>query len=114
MELVPPERRTLDEFRRWSRRMLERCRRLQVGDHVRFVQIPSSADWPSICFPPETLRLYKRLIARRRPSRVIAMDECGLPWIAYRFRGSDGRMERHSLAIDDESWVRARRRAPRR
>ena len=111
--LVTPDDRTLAEFGRWTRRMLKRCRQLRIGDEVRFVQMPSDAEWPEVRFAPETKRLYKRLIARRRPSRIAEFDEWRIPWIHYRFRGRNGRWEYHSLAVNDDSWVRVKKRTSR-
>jgi hypothetical protein len=54
---------------------------------------------------PETLRLYKKLIARGRASRVFQIDEYGLPWIHCRFRRKRGDWECHWLAINDDSWI---------
>lgn len=54
--VVAPGNRFLTEFRRWNRRMINRCRRLKIGDEVRFLQMPSSAGWPDILLPQETRR----------------------------------------------------------
>ena len=85
-------------------------RSLRVGDLVRFVRMPSGVNAPGYTFHASTRRLYKRLIARRRRARVFRVDAWGLPWIRARFKRKDGRWEHHSLAINDDSWVRVRRR----
>jgi len=85
-------------------------RTLRVGDTVRIVRMPSGVDVPGYTFHADTRRLYKRLIARRRPVRVYKVDERSLPWIRCQFRRKNGRWEYHWLAINDDSWVRVRKR----
>ena len=95
-----------------ARKKKEPWQTLRVGDRVRIVRLPYYADMPDRSFHPETRRLYKRLIARRRSLRVYEVDEeYGLPWIACRFRMANGRWEYHTLAINDDSWVRVDRDA---
>jgi hypothetical protein len=81
-------------------------KQLRVGDRIRIVRMPSDADVPGITFHRDTRRLYKMLIARNRPLRIAWIDENGLPWIQCRFRRKDERLEYHSLAVNDDSWVR--------
>lgn len=83
---------------------------LRVGDRIRFGRMPWDADAPSCTFLPETRRLYKKLIARGRPARVFQIDEYGLPWIRCQFRRRNGAWEYHSLAVNDDSWVRVKAR----
>ncbi|MBN9520545.1 hypothetical protein J0H58_18805 [bacterium] len=85
-------------------------KRLRVGDRIRFVRMPWYTDTPGYTFPPETRRLYKRLIARGRPARVYEIDEYGLPWIRCRFRRRNSVWEHHFLAVNDDSWVRVKGR----
>jgi len=85
-------------------------RDLRVGDRIRIVRMPSDADTPGYSFFPETRRLYQKLIARRRSVRVFRIDEYGLPWIQCRFRRKNGSWEHHTLAVNDDSWVRVRSR----
>lgn len=59
---------------------------LRVGDRVRFVRLPTFQGVLAGGLLPETLRLYKKLIARGRSSRVFWIDEYGLPWIRCQFR----------------------------
>lgn len=84
---------------------------LRLGDRVRIVRMPGDANAPGWTFFPETRQLYTRLIARGRSVRVFRIDKRGLPWIRCRIRRRDGSWEHHSLAINDESWVRIRSRA---
>jgi hypothetical protein len=91
--------------------MNEAWRNLRVGDRIRMVRLPSAWQQPGYQVPRCTRRLYRRLIERRRPVRVYRIDEGGLPWIRCRFRQADGAWEHHFLAVNDDSWVRVRRRA---
>jgi hypothetical protein len=90
--------------------MKEEWRELKVGDRIRIVRMPSGVDAPGYTFHPDTRRLYQRLIDRRRSVRVYKIDEWGLPWIRCEFKMADGRREYHSLAVNDDSWVRVQRR----
>jgi len=91
--------------------MVEPWRELRVGDRVRVVRMPTGVDAPGYTFHRETRRVYQRLIVRRKPSRVFEVDGSGLPWIRCRFRRKNGSWEYHSLAINDDSWVRVTPRA---
>jgi hypothetical protein len=85
-------------------------RDLRVDDRVRIVKLPWYADIPGYIFPDCTRRLYRKLIARGRALRVFEIDEYGFPWVRCRFRMKNGRWEHHWLMIDDDSWVRVKRR----
>ena len=93
-------------------RSTQAWRRLKVGDRVRFVRLPTFQGVPGGGLHPETLRLYKQLIARGRPARVFQIDKDGLPWINCRFRKRGGQWEHHWLAINDDSWVQVKRQKP--
>lgn len=75
-----------------------------MNDRIRFVRVPPNE-------PPETVRLFQKLIARKRSVRVCEIDEFGNPWIACRFRRKNNTWEYHSLAImEGESWVKVRKK----
>jgi hypothetical protein len=78
----------------------ELWRGLRVGDRVRLVEIPAEFLQEGCFVHRETLRVYKRLIARKRALRVFQIDQWKLPWIQCRFRRKDGRWEHHWLAIN--------------
>ena len=84
--------------------------KLKVGDRVCFVRLPTFQGVPGGGLHPDTLRFYKKLIARGYPSRIYEIDEDGLPWIAAKFRRRNGKWEHHWLAINDDSWVLVKRR----
>jgi hypothetical protein len=90
--------------------MVEQWRELRVGDRIRIVRMPTGVDAPGYTSHRDTRRLYQRLIARRRSSRVFEIDDWGLPWIRCRFCRKHGIWEYHSLAINDDSWVRVKPR----
>ena len=92
--------------------MDEDWRKLRVGDRIRIVRMPSVAALDGYVFPRMTRRLYRLLIARKRPLRVYKIDEpWRLPWIKCKFRTKKGRWEYHCLAVNDDSWVRVKSRA---
>src|SRR5262245_8078056 len=85
-------------------------RNLRVGDSVRLVHLPREYE-PAHTLHPDTRQLYKRLLARRRSVRVHKIDELGLPWIACRFKRSNGQWEYHYLLIGTESgWAKVKPR----
>ena len=85
--------------------MKELWRKLRVGDKVRITEIPPEFLHRGYTICTETMRVYKRLVARRRPVRVAFIDEWGSPWIKCRFRLKDGRWERHNLSINHSGLV---------
>jgi hypothetical protein len=78
-------------------------KRLRVGLWGRVVRMPSGVDAPGYLFPRDTRRLYERLI-RRGTAQRITRWQAGLPWIDCHFRDEDGLY--HTLALNDDSWVR--------
>ncbi len=79
---------------------------LKVGDRIRITAVPG-AGIPGYVIFPETVRVYRKLIARGRPVRIYAIDEYGSPWFACRFRTKAGKWEHHFLAVydGDTNWV---------
>jgi hypothetical protein len=90
--------------------MSDDWRKLRVNDRIRFVHMPTEFSQPGYCVHRDTLRVYRRLIDRGRSVRVFMIDEWALPWVQFRFRRKDGRIEYHSLAINHDGWVRVRTR----
>ena len=85
--------------------MAEDWHKLRVGDRVRFIHMPSEFGQANYQVHADTLRVYRRLIARRRSARVFKVDAWKLPWIRCQFRRKDGRLEYHALAINHDGWV---------
>ncbi len=85
--------------------MIKQWQKLCVGDRVRFVHMPTEFNQRGYLVHSDTRRVYRRLIARRRPVRVFKLDAWKLPWIRCRFRRKDGRWKYHSLAINHNGWV---------
>jgi hypothetical protein len=88
----------------------ELWRQLRVGDRIRIVRMPSEWALDGYVLPPDTRRLYRLLIARKRPLRIYDIDESGLPWVKCQFRTRNGRWEYHYLAVNDDSWLRVKSR----
>lgn len=95
------------------RKNMELWRELQVGDRIRLVEIPKEFLQEGYYIHRDTLRVYKKLLARRRSLRIHEIDEGGLPWVHCRFRRKNGRWEHHFLALNHGGLVRVkpRRRA---
>lgn len=89
---------------------MEMWRELKVGDQVRLVAIPPEFLREGYGIHKETMRLYKKLLARRRPLRVFQICDWGLPWIRCRFQRKNGQWEWHSLAINHGGLVRVKSR----
>ena len=83
---------------------------LKPGDRVRLTEYPSEFLRPGIYMHRDTVRVYKRLVARGRSLRVAWIDEDGHPWIECRFRRKNGKWEYHSLMLNHGGLVRVRKR----
>ncbi len=84
----------------------ELWRTLRVGDKIRLIEIPPEFLQKGYSIDPGTMRVYKKLLARRRPLRIAEIDEYGIPWIRCRFRRKNGPWESHWLAFDHSGMVR--------
>lgn len=84
----------------------EKWKTLRVGDKIRIVRIPSlfsapryhDGDWD------ETFAFYEHLITGEHTLTIAHIDEDERPWIEFETTDSDGAIESHSLAVDDDSW----------
>jgi hypothetical protein len=81
---------------------------LKVGDRVRLVEYPPEFLRPGIYMHRDTVRVYKRLVARRRSLRVAWIDEDGGPWIECRFRRKNGKWEQHFLLLNHRGLARVK------
>ncbi len=79
--------------------------RLKVGDQVRLVHMPSEFSRPDCFIHRDTLRAYRRVIARVWPQRIFKIDAWGTPWISVRFRMKNGQCESHELAVNHDGLV---------
>lgn len=80
----------------------EPWRRLEVGDQIRIVRLPSDWKRPGAWVWPETLALYRHLIAEKAVLTVHEKDEWGQPWVSYAgFQGS----YLDTFAVNDDSWI---------
>ncbi len=88
-------------------------RSLRVGDRIRLVEIPLDfLDWKSLQL--ETKQAYKYLLKRRGPVTVYEIDECGMPWVKFQFRGRNGRVRHDYMAMTHGGIVLVARRTNRR
>jgi hypothetical protein len=86
-------------------------KRLKVGDRVRHVHVPTEFSRPGYLIYRDTLRAYRRVIARGGPQRIFQIDAWGVPWISFRFRMKNGNWEGHELAVNHDGLVLVRPRA---
>ena len=82
---------------------------LKVGDRIRLFEVPREFFQEGYYIHRDTMRVYKKLVARKRPLRIAWIDEYGHPWIVCRFR-EKGRWHWHSLAFNHDGIVRVLRR----
>jgi hypothetical protein len=88
----------------------ELWRTLKVNDQIRIVEVPTEFSRPGYYIHRDTLRAYKRLVARGRPLRICEIDAWCIPWIHFRFRRSNGRLEYHWLAVNHDGIVKVQPR----
>jgi hypothetical protein len=84
---------------------------LKVGDRIRITGVPG-VGIPGYYIHRDTVRAYKKLIARGRSVRIFKIDKYGSPWYAFRFRLKSGKWEYHWLAVydTDTNWIVVKRR----
>ncbi len=90
--------------------MTEVWRKLKVGDRIRLTEMPPEFLREGCYLHPDTKRVYKKLVARKRPLRIYKVRDGG-PWIHCRFRRKNGRLEYHWLLFNHGGIVRVSRRA---
>jgi hypothetical protein len=90
------------------------ARTLRIGDRIRITGIPGKAV-PDYYINPDTKRVYKKLIARKRSVRISEIDRYGGPWLCCCLRMKDGTWEWHFLAEydSDGNWVPVKSRQSR-
>ncbi|MFT3881513.1 MAG: hypothetical protein QM703_17830 [Gemmatales bacterium] len=86
---------------------------LKVGDRIRLVEVPTEFFQKGYYIHKDTLRVYKKLQARRRPLRVYQIDEYGFPWVRCMFQRKDGRCEWHYLAFNHSGIAQVKKRKPK-
>lgn len=84
---------------------------LRIADRIRIVGVPGDGV-PGYLISPETIRVYRKLLARNRSVRIRETDEFGSPWYLCRFKKPSGAWEEHSLAVfdTDNNWKPVRHR----
>jgi hypothetical protein len=88
-----------------------KMKRLKVGDRIRIIGVPGEGI-PNYVIHRETVRVYKKLIARKRSVRIREIDEYGVPWFTCKFKKRNGAWEWHSMAVmdSDKNWIPVRPR----
>jgi len=83
---------------------------LKIGDKIRIVAVPGEGI-KGYTIHPETVQVYKDVIARKRSVRISKIDEYGRPWYNVQFK-VDGHWDWHSLCImsSDTNWVPVKKR----
>lgn len=86
-------------------------KKLKVGDKIRILDVPGK-DIPGYYIHKDTVRVYKKIVARKRAVRISNIDEYDQPWYTCKFRCNNGTWEWHSLVVmeDDTNWVRVRKK----
>lgn len=80
-------------------------RKLKVGDKIRFVGLPEEWSVPGAAVAPQSVAFMKKMIGRKRPSRIHRIAEDGSPWIQARLRDGDG-IAYHEWGIYEETGWR--------
>jgi hypothetical protein len=82
---------------------------LKVGDRIRIWAVPG-VGFLEYTLHPETERVYRMLIKRKRPVRISRIQQ-GQPWYDCRFK-VDGKWEHHSLNVSDtdRNWKKVNER----
>jgi len=87
---------------------------LKVGDRIRITAVPGEGI-AGYTIHKDTIRVYKKIIARKRSVRINKIDECGSPWYMVKFKNAKlhGGWEYHFLTVADcdTNWVPVRKRA---
>ena len=88
---------------------------LKVGDWIRITGVPG-AGVLNYYIQKDTVRVYKKLVARNRPVRIRVIDEYGAPWYRCLFTKPNGKWEGHDLAVfdSDNNWMPVKRRISRK
>jgi hypothetical protein len=88
--------------------------KLKIGDRIRVIAVPG-VGIPNHTIQRETVRVYKKIIARKRAVIINKIDEFGSPWYTFKFKATNGTWHWHSLIVDDDdnNWVRVKPRLSR-
>jgi hypothetical protein len=89
-----------------------RAKDLKTGDRIQITGVAGEGV-PGYVILPETVRVFRKLTARRRSVRICEIDEHGNPWYTCRFKKRNGKWEEHSLAVYDldGNWRPVQRRS---
>ncbi len=81
--------------------------KLKVGDRIRILCPPNECVQDYGYIHKDTVRIFKKIAARKRSVRIDRIDEYGTPWYSVRFRRKDGSWEYHCLNVmtGEANWV---------
>lgn len=80
---------------------------LKIGDRIRIIAVPGEGV-PNYYIHKDTVKVFKKLIERKRSVRVFEIDEYGQPWYKCQFRRKNGKWEYHWISVgfgEESSWV---------
>lgn len=83
---------------------------LRVGDRIRIFRLPGAFARPGYHVPRDTRWVFQSLLDRERSLRVREIDESGRPWILCKFRQENGSWRNDFLLVDNDAWVKVKRR----
>lgn len=83
---------------------------LRVGDWILITEVPGKGI-PNYYIHRDTTRVFRKLVARKRPVRIRRIDDYGSPWYRCKFRKRDGTFEMHELAVceGETNWTMVKR-----
>ena len=74
---------------------------LKVGDKIRMISV-SGEGIPNYWIHKNTVRVFKKVTARKRAVRIDRIGEDGTPWYTVRFKQKDGRWAWNILSLLEE------------
>jgi hypothetical protein len=84
--------------------------KLKVGDRIRITAVPGEGI-PGYTIHKDTVRVYKKIMARKRSVRIREIDEYGSPWYMVKFKKGK-KWEYHFMVVAecDTNWVPVKRK----
>ena len=86
---------------------------LKIGDRIRILSVPHGTDAEYYWISKDTVRVFKKIIARKRSVRISEIDEDGTPWYTCKFKRKNGTWEWHYMAVlegDGDNWVKVKKK----
>lgn len=75
--------------------------KLKIGDKIKINRV---AQLPFI--DNDTIKIFEKLAARKRPVRISKIDKDGIPYYRCQFKKENGKFERCFMAVfdEDKNW----------